>query len=113
MKSRLYKSAIKARPKLCAFIFGCGLTLVQSVAIAQSALTGMQNATTEVKGYFTAGTNLMYAIGAIVGIVGAVKVYNKWNAGDQDTMKTASSWFGSCIFLIVVTAMLKGFFNIP
>lgn len=80
--------------------------------MAQSAEDGINNATEEIKGYFDVGTDLMYAIGAIVGIVGAVKVYNKWNSGDQDTMKTASSWFGSCIFLIVVTAILKGFFNV-
>ncbi len=112
MKLLLNISATMARPKLCAFIFGCALTLVKSVVFAQSAVQGINDATKEVKTYFSHGTNLMYAIGAIVGIVGAIKVYNKWNSGDQDTMKTASSWFGSCIFLIVVTAILKGFFNV-
>lgn len=39
----------------------------------------------------------MYAIGAVVGLIGAVKVYQKWNQGDQDTSKIAASWFGSCV----------------
>src|SRR3954470_11322943 len=36
---------------------------------------GITEATTQVKGYFDTGCNLMYAIGAVSGIIGAVKVY--------------------------------------
>src|SRR5690606_14750641 len=46
---------------------------------------GIQQATNMISGYFDTGTSLMYAIGAIVGLVGAVKVYQKWNAGEPDT----------------------------
>lgn len=74
--------------------------------------TGITNATQQVKGYFSIGVDLVYAIGAIVGLVGAVKVYNKWSNGEQDTAKVASSWFGACIFLVVVATILKGFFNV-
>lgn len=73
---------------------------------------GISAAESQVKGYFTTATNLVYAIGAIVGLVGAVKVFNKWNSGDQDTGKVASAWFGSCIFLVVVATVLKGFFGV-
>jgi Domain of unknown function (DUF4134) len=79
---------------------------------AQSGSAGIDQATSQVKSYFTAGTNLMYAIGAIVGLVGAVKVFNKWNSGDHDTGKVAAAWFGSCIFLVVVATVLKGFFGV-
>lgn len=79
---------------------------------AQSGSGGIQAATTEVKSYFQVGTTLMYAIGAITGLVGAIKVYNKWNSGDNDTGKVAASWFGSCIFLVVVATVLKGFFGV-
>src|SRR4051812_24402344 len=44
--------------------------------------SGINSATTQVKGYFDAGCNLMYAIGAVVGIIGAVRVFNKWNQGE-------------------------------
>lgn len=77
-----------------------------------SGAQGITNATNEVKSYFQGGTLLMYAIGAIVGLVGAVKVYNKWSSGEQDTAKVASSWFGACIFLVVVATILKGFFGV-
>ena len=81
-------------------------------APAQSGQAGISAATNEVRSYFQVGTTLMYAIGAIVGLVGAVKVYNKWNSGDQDTGKVAAAWFGSCIFLVVVATVLRGFFGV-
>lgn len=81
-------------------------------ALAQDGNAGITQATTLVKGYFDTGVNLMYAIGAVVGIIGAVKVYQKWNAGEPDTGKVAASWFGSCIFLVVVATVIKSFFGL-
>ena len=81
-------------------------------AAAQDGNAGINAATTQVKSYFAAGTNLMYAIGAIVGLIGAVKVYNKWNHGEQDTGKVAAAWFGSCIFLVVVATIIQSFFGV-
>jgi hypothetical protein len=91
----------------------CALLLTEAViASAQDGNAGIQQANTEVRSYFDSGTNLMYAIGAIVGLIGAVKVYQKWNSGDQDTSKVAAAWFGSCIFLVVVATIIKSFFGI-
>ena len=81
-------------------------------AMAQDGSAGINSATTQVKSYFDAGCNLMYAIGAVVGIIGAIKVYNKWNHGEPDTSKVASAWFGSCVFLVVVATVLKSFFGL-
>ena len=88
------------------------LLLVSIIAKAQvgDGNAGISKAAEMVKGYFATGTTLLYAIGALVGLVGAVKVYNKWSSGDQDTSKTAAAWFGSCIFLVVVATILKSFF---
>jgi hypothetical protein len=79
---------------------------------AQDGVAGIQEANTKVRGYFEAGTNLMYAVGAIVGLVGAVKVYQKWSSGHQDTGSVAAAWFGSCVFLVVVATVLKSFFGL-
>lgn len=73
---------------------------------------GIREATDKVKGYFDTGIDLMYAIGAVLGLVGAIKVFNKWNAGEPDTSKVAAAWFGSCIFLVVVATILRSFFGI-
>src|ERR1700683_4340431 len=73
---------------------------------------GLNQATTMVNSYFAAGTSLMYAVGAILGLIGAIKVYQKWNHGDHDTSKVAAAWFGSCIFLVIVATVLKAFFGV-
>ena len=88
--------------------------LVAGVLQAQQAdgNAGINEATSKVKSYFDTGTNLMYAIGAITGLVGAIKVYSKWNHGDHDTGKVAAAWFGSCVFLVVVATVLKSFFGL-
>ncbi len=79
---------------------------------AQDGNAGINEANTKVRGYFDAGTNLMYAVGALLGLIGAVKVYQKWNAGDPDTSKVAAAWFGSCVFLVVVATVIKSFFGV-
>ena len=79
---------------------------------AQDGNAGINEANTKVRSYFSSGTNLMYAVGAVVGLIGAVKVYQKWNSGDQDTGKVAAAWFGSCVFLVIVATVIKSFFGV-
>nr|WP_281922418.1 DUF4134 domain-containing protein [Flavobacterium collinsii] len=79
---------------------------------SQDGLAGINEANQQVRSYFDAGTELMYAVGALLGLIGAVKVYQKWNAGDPDTGKVAAAWFGSCVFLVVVATVIKSFFGI-
>ena len=82
-----------------------------SSALAQcNGLAGINDATNMVPSYFDPGTKLIYAIGAVVGLIGGIKVYNKFSSGDPDTSKTAASWFGACIFLIVSATVLRSFF---
>ena len=90
------------------------LVLLKIDLMAQNAdgNAGINQATTLVNGYFAAGKNLMYAVGAILGLIGAVKVYQKWNHGDHDTGKVAAAWFGSCIFLVIVATVIKSFFGL-
>ena len=80
-------------------------------ALAQgNGTAGINEATQMVTSYFDPATQLIYAIGAVVGLIGGVKVYNKFSSGDPDTSKTAASWFGACIFLIVAATILRSFF---
>ena len=87
------------------------LIAVTASAFAQgNGLAGINEATSMVTSYFDPGTKLIYAIGAVVGLIGGVKVYGKFSSGDPDTSKTAASWFGACIFLIVAATILRSFF---
>ncbi|MDN5286545.1 MAG: carbamoyl phosphate synthetase [Mucilaginibacter sp.] len=108
---KIAKDKIKAAVRFLAALATTTLLAVQKLWAADGN-AGINEATTQVKSYFDTGTNLMYAIGAIVGLVGAIKVYKKWNDGEHDTGKVASSWFGSCIFLVVVATVLKSFFGV-
>lgn len=87
------------------------ISLLGNEALGQgNGAAGIQEATQMVTSYFDPATKLIYAIGAVVGLIGGVKVYNKFSSGDPDTSKTAASWFGACIFLIVAATILRSFF---
>ena len=60
-----------------------------SSAFAQgNGIAGITEATNMVTSYFDPGTKLVYAVGAVVGLIG----------------------FGACIFLIVAATILRSFF---
>ena len=92
-------------------IFAALALLAAAGAYAQgNGIGGITEATIMVTSYFEPATKLIYAIGAVVGLIGGVKVYSKFSSGDPDTSKTAASWFGACIFLIVAATILRSFF---
>jgi hypothetical protein len=109
-KVNCFKKSNSKRLRAC--LLTTGLLLVVTILNAQDGNAGINEANNKVRGYFDAGTNLMYAVGAVLGLIGAVKVYQKWNAGDHDTGKVAAAWFGSCVFLVVVATVIKSFFGI-
>jgi len=110
MKNKINNTSFAHKHSAIALTFA--FLLSSLTLMAQDGNAGIQQATTMVKGYFDTGCSLMYAIGAVVGIVGAIKVFNKWNAGEPDTNKVAAAWFGSCIFLVVVATVIKSFFGL-
>ena len=97
------------RQKRILFTAACILAAVGAMAQGNGQ-AGIPEATQMVTSYFEPGTKLIYAIGAVVGLIGGVKVYGKFSSGDPDTSKTAASWFGACIFLIVAATILRSFF---
>ena len=79
------------------------MLLATTGAFAQgNGISGITEATNMVTSYFDPG--------AVVGLIGGVMVYSKFSSGDPDTSKTAASWFGACIFLIVAATILRSFF---
>lgn len=92
------------------FLIAACLTVAMGAMAQGNGQAGITEATQMVTSYFEPGTKLIYAIGAVVGLIGGVKVYGKFSSGDPDTSKTAASWFGACIFLIVAATILRSFF---
>ena len=106
------KKMCERKNQLVAFAMTVILLINNLFAEAQDGNAGINAANAQVRTYFATGTNLMYAIGAIVGLIGAIKVYQKWNSGDHDTGKVAAAWFGSCVFLVLVATVIKSFFGV-
>ena len=94
------------------FSIAVGLSLMNAAnAFAQgNGVTAIEKANTEIQSYIDPITNLFYVVCAVVGFIGAVKVYGKWSAGSSDTTRTAASWFGSCVFAVVAVTAIKAFF---
>jgi hypothetical protein len=80
-------------------------------AMAQGAI-GIDAASSELITYIDPVANMILIVGAIVGLIGGIRVYIKWNSGDQDVQKSIMGWFGSCLFLIVVGIVIKAFFGV-
>lgn len=88
------------------------LLLSVSPALAQVAgSSGITNAAQTLQDYVPLIKTLVQSIGGVVGLVGGVRIYNKWNNGDQDINKELMGWGGACIFLIVMPEVVSGFFG--
>ncbi len=103
MKTRVQKFVQKVFAFTVLLVFGISQLMAQSAA-------GIDQATAEVSSYVDPVSNLIIAIGAVVGLIGGVRVYIKWQSGDQDTQKSIMGWFGACLFLILVGVVIKAFF---
>ena len=102
---------VSRKVKLC-LLTGVVVLINGLQASAQDGSAGIEQANTLVRQYFDTGINLMYAVGAVLGLIGAVRVYQRWSAGDPHTGQIAASWFGSCIFLVIVATVLRSFFGL-
>ncbi len=87
------------------------LSAVQTT-FAQGGTVGIDAATSSLTSYVDPISTLILAIGAVVGLIGGIRVYIKWNSGDQDINKELMSWGGSCLFLVLVSVVIKAFFGV-
>ena len=88
------------------------LGLAANIVLAQNGKQAISSATAELKTYVDVIGNLVLAIGGVVGFIGGIRVYIKWNNGDQDVNKALMGWMGSCIFLVLVGTVIKAFFGV-
>lgn len=91
------------------------IMLISSVSFAQNpgaGAAGVDDAVTEILDYFPIIINLCYAIGGIVGLIGGIRIFNKWNSGDQDINKELIGYGGAMLFLVLVPNVVAAFFGI-
>lgn len=84
--------------------------MMANSSFAGSGTAGISAGTSELATYLDPVSNLILAIGALVGLVGGVKVYIAWNSGEQNVSKEVMGWMGSCVFLVLVSVVIKAFF---
>ena len=89
-----------------------GLLLVTRMAMAQDGNVGIEKANGMIRGYFDDAADLMYAVGGIIALIGAIQVFRKMAEHDHDTGKVAAAWFFACVFLVVVATVIKSFFGL-
>jgi hypothetical protein len=91
------------------------LLLLSASLHAQTAdvNNGLNQANTTIRSIFQTATLVMYAIGAILGLVGALVVFSKILQGHrEDSAKAAANWFYACIFLVLVATVIQAFFGL-
>lgn len=82
--------------------------LISAMSHAQGSISqGLESATETVTGIFQTACNLLYAVCAIMAIIGAFHVYSKWTSGDPDVTKAAAGWIGGLIFVGIATSIIK------
>lgn len=86
---------------------------VHTVANAQNVgVGGLNTATTDIKEYVDPVQKLIYAIAAVVAIVGAFSIFFKMQNGDQDVKKSIMMIVGGCIALVTMATVLPKFFGL-
>ena len=93
-------------------VVAVSLAALNSAKAQGGGVTGINAATSSLTTYVDPVSYLILAIGAVVGLIGGVRVYIKWNNGDQDVNKDIMGWGGSCLFLVLVSVVIKAFFGV-
>lgn len=86
------------------------LLIAMSLYAQGNGMAGINEATNMVTSYFDPLTKLIFAVAAVLGLVGGVRIYSKFSSGDPDASKSATALFLACVFLVVVGTVLRSFF---
>ena len=109
LSTRRFSKILKPSLVLFAMLLSFSMFAQVDLADGQAAI---EEAATGIEDYFDPIRTLVFVLAGIISLLGAVRVFMKWQMGDTDVMATAASWFGSAIFLIVAVTVIQSFFGI-
>lgn len=91
------------------------LFLSHSESFGQSppGVSEFQEAESDMKEIYVALSRLSFAVGAVSGLLGGLRVYNNWQMGRHHIDIQVISWFSACIFLATIGFFLSGLFGVP
>ena len=104
MKNRFNK-------KMLGRVLTVALVLFALTPVLAQGAAAISNANTEIRKYWDPIKLLIQGIGGVVGLIGGLRIYNKWTNGDQDINKEIVGWGGACLFLIIVPQFVNSFFQ--
>lgn len=82
-----------------------------SISSAQPGINEFYTASREVSMYYFSLSSLMLAIGAVCGVLGGLRIYNNWQLGKSNIDAQVTGWLLSCIFLSLLSNVVKLFFS--
>lgn len=115
LKTKILRSVVRAKNSNFGqkvLLFAVSLVLARSsYAQSSSGAAGFNLATTEFTQYKDPVQKLLYAIAAVISLVGAFNIYFKMQNGDQDVKKTIMMTVGGCVAFIAAATALPNFFT--
>lgn len=76
----------------------------------QNATKALNEVATSVGGLFENAWKVALSVAAVIGIVGAIVVYSKWQQGDPQVTRHVAGWFGSAVAVILMGVALRAIF---
>lgn len=92
--------------------FAMLLTTSMQAQDAAAGNAGLSVAVTSITEYFPTVKLLCYAIGGVVGLIGGIRIFNKWNNGDNDINKELVGYGGAMLFLVIMPNVIQAFFGL-
>ena len=99
------------KKRIAMFLIVFGLCATTAVFAQSTGSAGFSKAQQDIESYRGPVQKLMYAIAAVIAIVGAFNVYFKMQNGDQDVKKTIMMTIGGCVAFVAMAAALPAFFG--
>lgn len=112
LASGVTKLTGKVSKKAALFVTAMAVSLASFATTTGGFNAGIAQAETQMSGVFTAVSHLMLVLGGIIGVVGAIRIYIKWNNGDQDVTKSIIAWAGAALFLVISSVVLSSIFGV-
>jgi uncharacterized membrane protein YidH (DUF202 family) len=79
---------------------------------AQPGIDEMHQASQQLTSSFFSAFDCSLVLAAILGIIGAVRIYHNWQMGKQEITADVAAWFYAAIFMILAGAFLRAIFGI-
>lgn len=82
----------------------------QGVGGIERGASTLNTLTGALEAYIDPVTTVIYVVAAIIGLIGALRIYNNWQAGKDNVWAGAVGWFGAMLFILIANTVLRAMF---